>query len=55
MNAARKMWDAIKTVFAEGKSVTYDMKPHRDDPTVVGTKEMGKAIIAQMNNSPAEK
>ena len=29
----------------EGKDVTYDMKPHRDDPTAVGTLEMAKAII----------
>ena len=32
----------------EGKYVTYDMKPHRDDPTAVGTLEMAKAIIQAM-------
>ena len=35
-------------VIAEGKSVTYDMKPHRDDPTAVGTREMAQAIIRAM-------
>jgi hypothetical protein len=28
--------------------VTYDLKPSRDDPTAVGTQEMGDAIIAAM-------
>ncbi len=46
--AAKKMSDAIKAIFAEGKSVTYDMKPFRDDPTAVGTAQMGDAIIKKM-------
>src|SRR3989344_14105 len=49
--AAKKMGDAIKEIFAEGKYVTYDMKPFRDDPTAVGTSEMGDAIIEKMNRS----
>ncbi len=32
----------------EGKDVTYDMKPRRDDPTAVGTLEMARAIIRAM-------
>ena len=32
----------------EGKDVTYDMKPNRNDPTAVGTLEMAKAIIRTM-------
>ena len=35
-------------MIAEGKDVTYDMKPHRDDPTAVGTQEMADAIIKAM-------
>ena len=31
-------------VIAEGKYVTYDMKPDRNDPTAVGTREMAEAI-----------
>ena len=40
---ARETHD-VADVIAEGKSVTYDMKPHRDDPTAVGTSEMATAI-----------
>ena len=28
--------------------MTYDMKPHRDDPTAVGTREMADAIIEKL-------
>lgn len=44
-DAAKKLDNAVAKVIAEGKSVTYDMKPHRDDPTAVGTREMADAII----------
>ena len=47
-DAARRLESAVSAVIAEGKSVTYDMKPHRDDPTAVGTSEMADAIIAAM-------
>jgi isocitrate dehydrogenase (NAD+) len=46
--AAQRLEDAVAGVIAEGKSVTYDMKPHRDDPTAVGTSQMADAIIARM-------
>ena len=36
---------AVAAVIEEGKDVTYDLKPRRDDPTAVGTREMGQAII----------
>ena len=42
---------AVAAVIAEGKSVTYDLKPRRDDPTAVGTKEMADAIIAKMREA----
>jgi len=45
---ADKLESAVAAVIAEGKSVTYDMKPDRDDPTAVGTHEMADAIIAKM-------
>jgi len=44
--AADALENAIAAVIAEGRNVTYDMKPHRDDPTAVGTREMADAIIA---------
>jgi isocitrate dehydrogenase (NAD+) len=46
--AAKKLEKAVAKVIAEGKSVTYDMKPHRDDPTAVGTSQMADAIIAAL-------
>jgi isocitrate dehydrogenase (NAD+) len=46
--AADKVQDAVAAVIAEGRDVTYDMKPTRDDPTAVGTQEMADAIIKAM-------
>src|SRR5512132_3907161 len=45
--AADRLEGAIATVIAEGKNVTYDMKPSRDDPTSVGTSQVADAIIEQ--------
>lgn len=44
-DAADRLENAVAKVIAEGKTVTYDMKPHRDDPTAVGTSQMADAII----------
>jgi isocitrate dehydrogenase (NAD+) len=46
--AADRLERAVAEVIAEGKHVTYDMKPHRDDPTAVGTREMADAICARL-------
>jgi len=46
--AADRLERAVAAVIAEGKHVTYDMKPHRDDPTAVGTREMAQAICAKL-------
>jgi isocitrate dehydrogenase (NAD+) len=46
--AAERMESAIAGVIKEGKSVTYDMKPSRDDPTAVGTSEVADAVIERM-------
>jgi isocitrate dehydrogenase (NAD+) len=46
--AADRMEGAIADVISEGESVTYDMKPHRDDPTAVGTSEVADAIIEKL-------
>lgn len=48
MEEADKLENAVAAVIAEGKDVTYDMKPDRDDPTAVGTREMADAIIRKM-------
>ena len=47
-DAADRLEAAVADVLAEGRSVTYDMKPTRDDPTAVGTSEMADAIIAKL-------
>jgi isocitrate dehydrogenase (NAD+) len=44
-DAADRVESAIAAVIAEGRSVTYDMKPTRDDPTAVGTSEVADAVI----------
>jgi len=44
--AAKKLDQAVAKVIAEGKAVTYDLKPNRDDPTAVGTSQMADAIIS---------
>ena len=46
--AAKRLEDAVAAVIAEGKSVTYDMKPRRDDPTAVGTSQYADAIIEKL-------
>jgi isocitrate dehydrogenase (NAD+) len=47
-DAADNLEQAIAEVIREGKSVTYDMKPRRDDPTAVGTSEVADAIIEKL-------
>jgi len=46
--AADRLEQAVAEVIAEGKEVTYDLKPHRDDPTAVGTREMAEAICRKL-------
>src|SRR5256886_1676003 len=48
LEAADRLEAAIATVIREGKSVTYDMKPTRTDPTAVGTSEVADAIIEKL-------
>jgi isocitrate dehydrogenase (NAD+) len=47
-DAADRLEAAVSAVLAAGESVTYDMKPHRDDPPAVGTSQMADAIIAKL-------
>ena len=49
--AADRLEGAIADVIREGKSVTYDMKPTRDDPSAVGTSDVADAIIAKMQQA----
>jgi isocitrate dehydrogenase (NAD+) len=49
--AADRLESAVAGVIAEGRNVTYDMKPRRDDPTAVGTSEYADAIIAKIEEN----
>jgi len=50
MAEADRLETAVAAVIAEGKNVTYDMKPDRNDPTAVGTSQMADAIIEKIAN-----
>ena len=39
---------AVASIIEEGKSVTYDMTPDRNDSTAVGTRETADAICKRM-------
>jgi isocitrate dehydrogenase (NAD+) len=45
---ADRLEQAVASVIAEGRSVTYDLKPSPDDPTAVGTSQMADAIISKV-------
>lgn len=47
-DAADRMEGAIAEVILEGKSVTYDMKEDRNDPSAVGTSHVADAIIEKL-------
>ncbi|HVX64225.1 MAG TPA: isocitrate/isopropylmalate dehydrogenase family protein [Pirellulales bacterium] len=47
-DAAERLEKAVADVIAEGKDVTYDLKPNRDDPSAVGTQEMADAICKKL-------
>lgn len=46
--AGDRLEAAVAEVIAEGKDVTYDLKPSRDDPSAVGTSQMADAIITKL-------
>jgi isocitrate dehydrogenase (NAD+) len=48
VDAADRLESAIAAVIAEGRSVTYDMKPTRDDPSAVGTSQVADAVIRKL-------
>ncbi len=47
-DAANRLERAIAGVIEDGTSVTYDMKPTRDDPTAVGTSQVADAVIEKL-------
>jgi len=49
--AADSLENALAEVIKEGKSVTYDLKERRDDPTAVGTSQVADAVIEKMEHA----
>lgn len=51
VEAAERVEAAVREVIAEGRDVTYDLKPAPDDPTAVGTHRMAEAIAERVRAS----
>ena len=49
--AADRLDRAVARLIEAGDSVTYDMKPDRDDPTAVGTSDVADALIKLMRDA----
>ena len=45
LEASKRLEAAVAQVIREGKKVTYDLKNDRGDPSAVGSKAMGRAVI----------
>ena len=48
LQAAKAVEDAVAGIIADGKQVTYDLRPDRDRSKASGTSEMADAIIARL-------
>jgi isocitrate dehydrogenase (NAD+) len=48
--AGDRLEAAMAALIAEGRDVTYDMKPAPDDPTAVGTSQVADAVIAKLRS-----
>ncbi|MEK6620204.1 MAG: isocitrate/isopropylmalate family dehydrogenase, partial [Chloroflexota bacterium] len=51
--AGDRLERAIADVVAEGRDVTFDLKPARDDPTAVGTSQFADAVIRRLRKEAA--
>jgi isocitrate dehydrogenase (NAD+) len=47
--AAERLEKAVARVLAEGRHVTYDLRPGKSSTGAVGTRAMGAAIIAALD------
>ena len=48
--SAQRLEKALTQVLAEGKFLTYDLKPRADDPTAVGTSQVADAVIERLRH-----
>ena len=51
--AGDRLERAIADVVGEGREVTFDLKPARDDPTAVGTSQFADAVIRRLRKGLA--
>ncbi|MGH2591798.1 MAG: isocitrate/isopropylmalate dehydrogenase family protein [Actinomycetota bacterium] len=48
VDAGDRLESAVADVIVEGRTVTYDLKPTRDDPTAAGTSQVADAVIERL-------
>jgi isocitrate dehydrogenase (NAD+) len=48
VQAGDRLEAAVAAVVAEGRTVTFDLKPTRDDPAAASTTQVGDAVIARL-------
>jgi isocitrate dehydrogenase (NAD+) len=53
VEAGDRLEAAVARVIAEGRTVTYDLKPVRDDPSAAGTSAVADAVVARLATEPA--
>jgi isocitrate dehydrogenase (NAD+) len=46
--AGDRLESAVAAVIAEGRTVTYDLKPTDDDPTAAGTTDVRDAVVGKL-------
>ena len=51
-DAGDRLEAAVAAVIAEGRTVTYDLRPTRDDPGTAGTSAVADAVIARLRSEP---
>jgi isocitrate dehydrogenase (NAD+) len=52
IDAGDRLEAAVAAVIAEGRTVTYDLRPTRDDPRAAGTSAVADAVIARLGTEP---
>jgi isocitrate dehydrogenase (NAD+) len=53
VEAGDRLEAAVARVIAEGRTVTYDLKPARDDPSAAGTSAVADAVVARLATESA--
>ena len=48
IDAGDRLEAAVAAVIAEGRTVTYDLRPTRDDPNAASTTQVRDAVIGEL-------